>query len=117
MLLTWEKYQALSACTSSILRSGVEEPGNEANKPRVSVPDIVLQLLFGTESLGGLSLYALEKVGKQIGNGKPEVIEIRCSRLVGSALLLAIIDPFFEHAVLRTLCSVAFQYNIPTWEL
>ena len=25
-----KKYQALSACTSSILRSGVEEPGNEA---------------------------------------------------------------------------------------
>ena len=26
-----EKYRALSACTSSISRSGVEEPGNEAS--------------------------------------------------------------------------------------
>ena len=29
------KYQALSACTSSISRSGTEEPGNEPTKSRV----------------------------------------------------------------------------------
>ena len=54
----------------------------------------------------GLSLYALEIAAKQIRNGKPRfepmltpwhrAIGIRCSRLVGSALLSAIIDLFLS---------------------
>ena len=37
------KYQALSACTSSISHSGAEEPGNEARCYQVSFSSVLVQ--------------------------------------------------------------------------